>query len=109
MKNNFDCQLLYSNTDSLFYEIKHRDLYQELATNLDLKKQFDFSNYPMNHPLYTDSNKMVTLLFKDEMGGKIIEEFIGLKPKMYSIKFDDGKQKMFAKGVTRFAQNSSEA
>ena len=49
---------------------------------------------------------MVTLLFKDEMGGKIIEKFIGLKPKMYSIRFDDGKQKLSAKGVSRFAQTS---
>ena len=106
MKPTFDCQLIYSDTDSLLYEIKHEDLYRELESNTDLKKHFDFSNYPKEHALYDESNKMVTLLFKDEMGGKILEEFVGLKPKMYSIKFDDGKQKLSAKGVTRFAQTS---
>ena len=106
MKKFFDCQLVYSDTDSLLYEIKHPDLYQELVENHELKQNFDFSNYPRNHPLFSDNNKMVTLLFKDEMGGKIMEEFVGLKPKMYSIKFDDGKQKLSAKGVSRFAQTS---
>ena len=47
---------------------------------------------------------MVTLKFKDELGGKSIKEFIGLKPKLYSILCDE-KQKMLAKAVTKFAQN----
>ena len=105
MKQHLNCELLYSDTDSLLYEIKHQDLYKELAENLDLKKHFDFSNYPVNHPLFDESNKMVTLLFKDELAGKLMEEFVGLKPKMYSIKYNDGKQKMSAKGVSRYAQN----
>ena len=48
---------------------------------------------------------MVTLLFKDEMAGKHLEEFVGLKPKMYSIKYGDN-QKLSAKGVSRFAQTN---
>ena len=48
---------------------------------------------------------MVTLLFKDEMAGKLLEEFVGLKPKMYSIKYG-GNQKLSGKGVSRFAQTN---
>ena len=105
MKNVFDCQLIYSDTDSLLYEINHVDLYKELAENANLRKNFDFSNYPQNQPLYHNGNKMVTLLFKDEMAGKILEEFVGLKPKMYSIKYGDN-EKLAAKGVSRFAQRN---
>ena len=105
MKNAFDCQLIYSDTDSLLYEINHVDLYKELAENANLRKNFDFSNYPQNHPLYHIGNKMVTLLFKDEMAGKILEEFVGLKPIMYSIKYGD-YQKLSSKGVSRFARTN---
>ena len=37
MKNEFDCQLNHSDTDSLFYEINHVDLYKELAENVNLR------------------------------------------------------------------------
>ena len=46
---------------------------------------------------------MVTLKFKDELGGDPIEEFVVLKPKMYSIMIG-GRQKLSAKGVCRFDQ-----
>ena len=45
---------------------------------------------------------MVTLKFKDELGGTPIEEFVGLKPKMFYSILAGGKQKLSAKGVTRF-------
>ena len=45
------------------------------------------------------SNKLVPGKFKDEMGGRLIEEFVGLRSKMYSIKTSDGKVKKTAKGV----------
>ena len=104
MKPNFDCRLMYSDTDSLLYEIKGKDFYKELETNRDLRQNFDLSNYPLSHNLYNDSQKLVTLKFKDEFGGVPIQEFIGFKPKMYSILYG-GKQKMSAKGVTQSAQN----
>ena len=50
----------------------------------ELNEYMDFSDYPKDHPNYDASNKKVTGKFKDELNGKIIEEFIGLKPKMYS-------------------------
>ena len=103
MRKHLNCHVLYSDTDSLLYEIKHTDIYQELATNKDLAKHFDLSNYPEDHELFNEENKMVTLKFKDELAGVPIKEFIGLKPKMYSI-LAGGKQKLSAKGVSRYAQ-----
>ena len=103
MKKHLNCFVLYSDTDSLLYEIKHTDFYEELATNDELRQHFDLSNYPTDHHLYNIDNKMVTLKFKDELAGEPIEEFVGLKPKMYSI-LVGGKQKLSAKGVCKFAQ-----
>ena len=103
MKKNFDCRLIYSDTDSLLYEIKGKDFYKELQTSEQLRYHFDLSNYPDTHSLYNNSQKLVTLKFKDEFAGVPIQEFIGLKPKMYSI-LAGGKQKLSAKGVTQSAQ-----
>ena len=103
MRKNFNCRLLYSDTDSLLYEIKQKDFYKELLSNPSLRNNFDLSNYPPSHELYNMDQKMVTLKFKDEFGGQILREFIGLKPKMYSILYGDN-QKLSAKGVTQFAQ-----
>ena len=48
------------------------------------ESRFDFSNYSPDHPNFDLSNKLVPGKFKDEMGGKLIEEFVGLRSKMYS-------------------------
>ena len=103
MKKHLNWFVLYSDTDSLLYEVKHIDFYEELARNAEFRQYFDLSNYPTDHKLYNADNKMVTLKFKDELGGTPIKEFVGLKPKMYSI-LAGGKQKLSAKGVTKFAQ-----
>ena len=70
-----------------------------------LQNHFDFSNYPNDSPLHCDTNKKITLKFKDEMARKFIREFVGLKPKMYSIVYEN-QQKISARGVSRFAQTS---
>ena len=38
---------------------------------------------------------------KDELGGKIMKEFIGLRPKCYSYLMDDGKVDKKAKGTKK--------
>ena len=91
MKKHFNCKLLYSDTDSFVYEIRSNDFYAELRRKTALKDLFDFSNFPSDHELHDRSNARVTLKFKDEMGGKLISEFVGLKPKLYSIKLADGE------------------
>ena len=85
IKPNFECKLLYSDTDSFLYEIVSEDLFEDLAKNIELKKHFDFSNYAEDHVLFHRSQKKETLKFKDEMGGKLIKEFVCLKQKLCSI------------------------
>ena len=85
MKPNFECELLYSDTDSFLYEIVSEDLFEDLAKNIELKKHFDFSNYAEDHVRFDRSQNKETLKFKDEMGGKLIKEFVCRKPKLYSV------------------------
>ena len=88
MKPNFDCRLLYSDTDSLLYEIeteKNADFYEILKNKSNIIDEFDFSNYPENHPLFNKQNKLTVLKYKDEFPADTITDFIALKPKLYSI------------------------
>ena len=84
MKASMNLELLYSDTDSFIYAIKTEDVYADLQKLTDI---FDFSNYPSDHFLFSNANKKVVLKFKDEAAGKIIAEFIALKPKLYSLKY----------------------
>ena len=86
MKPHFDCRLLYLDTDSLLYKIRSEDLYKELAAKPNILSEFDFSNYPKEHQIFNNNNnKLVVLKYKDEFAGQLIDEFISLKPKLYSI------------------------
>ena len=67
---------------------------------LNGKILFDFSNYSKDSKFFDDANKKVIGIMKDEMGGVIIVEFIGLKSKMYAIKKIDGRETNTAKGVS---------
>ena len=60
---------------------------------------FDFSNYPEDSKFFDQANKKVIGKIKDESEGKIINKFVGLKSKMYSMFSDDGKESNTAKGV----------
>ena len=70
-------KLCYMDTDSFIMNIKTNDFYKDIANDVD--KRFDTSNYEVNRPLPTGKNKKVIGLMKDELGGKIITEFITLK------------------------------
>ena len=83
MKPNFNLELLYSDTDSFIYMIKCDDINEELK---EMGQFFDFSNYPKQSPLYKETHKKQVLMFKDEMGGDLIEGFVALKLKLYSLK-----------------------
>ena len=96
VKNNFDAELLFTDTDSLTYEIKSKNVYEEFYKWKDL---FDFSNYSKDSKFFDETNKKVIGKMKDESEGKIIGEFVGLKSKMYSMKNIDGKESNTAKGV----------
>ena len=64
-----------------------------------MKDLFDFSNYSKDSKFYDDANKNVIGKMKDEYGGVIIDQFVGLKSKMYSIRKTNGNESSTAKGV----------
>ena len=76
--------LCFTDTDSLLYEVFTDDIYKDMLENVN---DYDFSDYPFEHPLYNKKNKKVIGKFKDELNGIILEEFIGLRPKCYSLLF----------------------
>ena len=94
-------KLLFTDTDSLAYEIKTEDFYKDIAG--DVAAKFDTSNFPKNHPsgIPTGINKKVVGMFKDEAGGEIIEEFVGLRAKLYSYKMLQGYEEKKCKGVKK--------
>ena len=83
---NFNCRLLYCDTDSLLYSVQSPDFYKQLSEKpQSVLSRFDFSNYPSDHFLFNASIKKVVLKLKDVFAGDYIYEFICLKPKLYSI------------------------
>ena len=60
---------------------------------------FHFSNYSKDSKFFDNANKKVIGKMKDEYGGVIIDQFIGLKSEMYSIKKIDGSESSTAKGI----------
>ena len=81
-------RLLFTNTDSLTYEIEAEDVYKDFWNDKDM---FDNSDYPESSPYYCNVNKKIIGKFKDEACGIPITEFIGLKSKMYSYVKDTEK------------------
>lgn len=96
-KYNEDAQLLMTDTDSLMYEVQTRDIYEDMHADLDM---FDTSDYPKDHKLYSEKNKKFLGKMKDELAGKPIDEFVGLRAKMYSLKHGRVEKKR-AKGIKR--------
>ena len=92
-------KLCYMDTDSFIMNIKTNDFYEDIAN--DVENRFDTSNYEVNRPLLMAKNNKVIGLMKDELGGKIITEFVTLRPKTYSYLTDDGKEDKKAKGTKK--------
>ena len=98
-KYNDNVKLCYMDTDSFVMNIKTNDFYKDIAN--DVEKRFNTSNYECNRPLPIGKNKKVIGLMKDELGGKIITEFVTPRPKTYSYLTDDGKEDKKAKGTKK--------
>ena len=79
IKNKYgnNSRLLFTDTDSLMYEMKTEDVYEG-------KEMFDFSNYSRKSKHYNDSNKLLVDKLKDQKRGVTIKELARLKPKIYS-------------------------
>ena len=80
-------KLFYMDTDSFIIYIKTEDFSEDIAD--DIEKRFDTSNYEVDRPLPTGNNKKVIGLMKDELGGRIMTEFLALRPKAYANQIDD--------------------
>ena len=92
-----DSTLLFTHTDSLRYQIQMINLYEDFYAD---KWLFDFSGYGKESPFYNDENKKVIGKMKDELNKEIIEEFVGLRANIYSLKTK--KEEMTkAKGVKK--------
>ena len=94
-------KLLFTDTDSLCYEIQTEDFYEDISG--DVEKGFDTSNFPKDHPsgIPVGKNKKVPGMMKDEAGGRIIEEFVGLRAKLYSYRVFKGKEEKKCKGIKK--------
>ena len=93
-------KLLMTDADSLCYEIQTEDFFEDISK--DVEKGFDTSNFPKDHPSgIQGKNKTIAGLMKDEAGGKIIEEFVGLRAKLYSYKMFKGKEEKKCKGIKK--------
>ena len=98
-KYNDNVKLCYMDMDSFIMNIKTNDFYKDISN--DVENRFDTSNYEVNRPLPTGKNKKIIGLMKDELGRKIITEFVTLRPKTYSFLTDDGKENKKAKGTKK--------
>ncbi|XP_066933433.1 uncharacterized protein [Clytia hemisphaerica] len=103
-------KLMYMDTDSFVYHVKTEDIYRDIAG--DVENRFDTSNYfkvddqnnAKYRPLEVGKNKKVLGKMKDELGGKIMTEFVALRPKMYAYQKLDGGVDKKCKGTKKTQQ-----
>ena len=93
-----NAKVLFTDTDSLMYEITAEDVYKDLH---ERKELFDNSDYPEDSPYYFKEIKKVIGRMKDETAGIPIVESIGLRSKMYSYIMDNNKGGKTAKGIKK--------
>ena len=91
IKNKYsnNSSLLFMDTDGSMYKIKTQDVYADFSSD---KEMYDFSNYLTKSKYYENSSKLVVRKMKNETGGAAIEEFVTLKPKVYSVLIDDNSE-----------------
>jgi hypothetical protein len=110
-KFHYDCiktkygdkaKLLFTDTDSLVYEIQTDDVYDDIRKDVELGENsvFDTSNYEGRNGIQSVNGKVLGKM-KDECGGKIMSEFVGLKAKMYNCQIQGEKDKKAAKGIKK--------
>ena len=88
-------KLLFTDTDSLTYEIETDDIYTKFW------ELFDNSGHPENSPYFNKTNKKIIGKMKDELAGSVIKEFVGLRSKMHSYITNQNEGDKKAKGVKK--------
>jgi len=94
----YRAKLLFTDTDSLTYELSTDDAYANMSEHLSL---YDTSDYPEWHSLRRSGNAKVLGKFKDECNGKIVSEFVGLWAKMYSLSLENETSKNAVRGIDK--------
>ena len=103
-------EVLYSDTDSLVLNIETDDFFKDISG--DVVEWFDTNDFPKDHPAVLEGlpivkeNKKKIGLMKDECGGKILTEWVALRPKLYSL-LTEGGEKQKAKGLKKSIKNKS--
>ena len=94
-------ELFFTDTDSLMYHIQTDDFYKDISQ--DIEEKFDTSDHPPDHKsgILTGVNKKVIGMFKDEVAGKQITHFVGLRPKLYSFKIENCRGVKKCKGIKK--------
>ena len=95
LKTFDNVKLLFTDTDSLLYEIKDGNVYEQCFKDKEL---FDFSGFSKDSIYFDDSNKKKLGKMKDEFSGNKTNEVVGLKSKMYSLISNDWEMNK-SKGV----------
>ena len=85
-----NAKFCYMDTGSFIVHIKTDDIYKDIAE--DVETRFDTSNFEIDRPLPKGKNRKVIGLMKDELGGKIMKEFVGLRAKTYSYLKDNNDE-----------------
>ena len=75
-------KLLFTDTDSLCYQVFTDDFYRDIQPD---SETFDIADYPKQDVLHSPMNKKVIGKFKNETSSCPIREFVGLRPKMYTV------------------------
>ena len=104
-------KVLFTDTDSLAYSVQGQDIYAEISK---FPEEFDFAEYPKSHPLYSAANMKVVGKMKDELMGRRMLKFVGLRSKLYSYnlyqinkktKVNELVDKNTAKGVKKIVKD----
>jgi hypothetical protein len=103
-EQEFACEIkvIGGDTDSFFLSCKGVSLTSQLLPAMKRDGLLDTSNYPSDHPLFSNDKKAVLGCVKDESCGVPITEMVFLRPKCYSLLHADGIEKKRAKGVQSY-------
>ena len=95
-------KLLFSDTDSFCYHLETKNIYEDMYNDRHL---FDLSNYSKHSKYFSEDNKKVIGKFKDEFAGETVIEFVGLRPKLYSILSEKDNKKAIKGVKTSISKN----
>ena len=101
MIRKFNTKLLFTDTDSLCYEIYENNPHKKIYK---YKERFDLSNLPLSSKYYCSDNKKVLDKIKNEYGQKSILKFVSLKSKMYSTLDESSNEKITSEGHNGFIE-----